>query len=151
MDGKSINLYTVPEPCNISTIDNSEEFEEIPTNDGSICYYRKKELNKFRKIVEILTAKKGKITYNEGMECAQVDLYSSIYNYKALAMEIPKNHPAVPKIKRYFDKLNEKPFWLRQKLFKRVDTITYHTDMSRIKSKVFGDYRKIHQNSINIK
>lgn len=144
MNGKGVTLYAIPKPHDISTITNLDDFEQIQTDDGSIRYYSKKELNRYKKMVEIITAKKGKIIYNEGMDCAQVDLYSSPYNYKAIAMELPKGHPKIHDINIFFDKLQDQPYALRTFLFKHVDTISYHTDIHGIRRFIF----KLHSQNI---
>lgn len=134
MDGKEVPLYKIPSPYDSSTIKNFNDFVAIKNRDDSIQYYKKSELRNFLEKVENLTAKKGKISYNEGLENAQIDLYSSLYNYFSLAMEIPDNHKDRSKIKSYFRALEEKPVPLRFLLFKHNDTISRHRNFPEIKS-----------------
>lgn len=134
MEGKEVPLYRIPKPYDKSSITNPCEFLEIKSNDGTIQFYKKSEIQNYYECVENLTAKKGKISYNDGLENAQIDLYSSFYDYFSLAMEIPDTHEKKSRIKQYFKTLGNKPFSLKTILFRHIDTITKHADFSVIKA-----------------
>lgn len=138
MDGKEVPIYKVPNAYKSITENEKDEFIKVETNSGNVQYYKKTEIDDFIKKIEYLTAKKGIIGYNNGLGNAQIELYSSLYNYASLAMEIPDNDPHKKSILTYFTNLENKHSNIRKVLFHHVDSITRHMNMSQIKDYIFN-------------
>ena len=85
-----------------------------------------------------MTAKKGKITYHNGLENAQIELYSSLYNYYSLAMEIPDSDPHKKDVLNYFTNLENKEYNIRNILFNQVNSSVKHMKLSQIKDYIFN-------------
>lgn len=138
MDGKKVPNYKVPITYNSIPKNEKKKYIKIETDDGAIQYYKKSEVDEFVKKVEYLTAKKGKITYHNGLENAQIELYSSLYNYYSLAMEIPDSDPHKKDVLNYFTNLENKEYNIRNILFNQVNSSVKHMKISQIKDYVFN-------------
>ena len=132
MKGKGVPLLPIPKPYNISDFSNKNDFINITSPSMETQYYKRSEIEKFIKNVENITAKKGKISHNLGLDNAQIDLYSPYYNYYALAMEIPDSHPKKKLIENYFSNFQRKSFALPP-MFRAK---TQYLNFSQIKSKL---------------
>ena len=132
MKGKGVPLLPIPKPYNISDFSNKNDFINITSPSMETQYYKRSEVEKFIKNVENITAKKGKISHNLGLDNAQIDLYSPYYNYYALAMEIPDSHPKKKLIENYFSNFQRKSFALPP-MFRAK---TQYLNFSQIKSKL---------------
>ena len=138
MDGKKVPIYKVPTAYKSIPEDKKDEYVKIYTDLGIVQYYKKSEINDFIKKVEYLTAKKGKIGYNNGLANAQIELYSSLYNYYSLAMEIPDSDPHKKDVLTYFNNLENKDYTVRNVLFYHVDSFVKHMKFSQIKDYIFN-------------
>ena len=92
------------------------------------------KVKKFKTYVECLSAKKGVIKYNKSFQMAQIEFYSSLYNYFSVGMERPDSDPYKDTVKEYFKKLFLKSYELRKALFKHVDPLVYSVPSSQIET-----------------
>lgn len=112
MPGKQVELLTLPTEYSASNIENPDDFFCIGSN-----YYNKQDVHNFIKKIEIITAKKGKISYNKALGVIKIEFYSPLHNYKSIATELPSTSPDFAEIQRHFLKLENKPDSFKNMLF----------------------------------
>ena len=136
---KNVPLFKIP--TSLKTLPNTDTISNyINTTDwnGDTVYFRQDEVSEFISKVECITAHKGRITYNRALNNAKVELYSSLYNYFSLAMELPDDNPKKKGIVEYFYKLSEKSGSIKKIIFHHPDPILRHLNMSEIKNYIFS-------------
>lgn len=128
MPGKKPPIMKIPE---------SYQSLDIPDNSdypiGNNLYLHKDEVDTFYYNADIITAKKGTITYNHTTEEVKVKLASTLENYKSISTEIP-NGPVKDYILQYFKYLESLSFKTKEQLFHHVDPIEKTIDLSDIEA-----------------
>lgn len=139
MDNKDVPLFPIPRTYEKSAIlDDLSNYIVINNSKAQALYFKKTEIETFIRQVECISAYKGKISYNRALNNAQVELYSSFYNYNSLAMEIPDTHSKKAEILEYFRKLSEKSGSVRKVIFHHTDPIVSHMQISQIRDYIFS-------------
>lgn len=137
MPNKSVTLFDVPKAYeNISG--NTTDYIIQYNSDGKKVYYLKKEVAEFINKVQCITAYKGKISFNNGLKNAEITLYSSLYNYYSLAMELPDSDPYKKDVLDYFKRLSSKSGAVKKMIFHHPDPIVKYVDFSQISDYIFN-------------
>ena len=112
MPGKQIDLLTLPAEYSASQIQNPNDFFCIGEK-----YYNKQEVYNYIKRIEMITAKKGKISYNKALGIITITFYPTLHNYKSLATELPSTSLQYAKAQRHFFELEKKSDDFKNMLF----------------------------------
>ena len=154
MDNKEIPKFPLPktytlDKCssnNYELIDSNGQNISIPKNDlyeaidseNNHFFFIKKYVDKYIRLVELYTAKKGEVRYSSIEDISTVELFSSLENYKAVSLELPNgsSNPSVSirrdAFKKYFSELNNKSQAVLNILFHHSGSHSTDWNTSRI-------------------
>ena len=103
MEGKRIMLIPIPDGQECKH--PSDKLENYEFFDG--LYYSKKDIEKFKKLVSLITPWKFRISYDLGT--IKIERYTTYQNYLEIAKELPLNDPYREEVDAYFENLKRLP------------------------------------------
>ena len=144
MPGKLLPDFTIPKCYTMEDYKkNKDDFEIAVDSKGKYYYYKKDDLNKYKRKWELYVGKKIRV-YDSGSETESLtcELLSSLQNYSTTVLELPKNskNPKIAQLREDYEwtcsELEGKSGSVQRLFFKYPTPRAYKFDSARIKKTI---------------